>query len=873
MKIELKKYQQDTINALKQFFQDCRIMGAKVAYDKITSENVRAARLGRLRDDYGYRIWDTIPNAPRVCLKVPTGGGKTIIAAHAIKVVADTWVEKENPVVLWFCPSDTIRRQTSDALKNPRHPYREVLNEQFDGRVKIFDIDEKFNIRPSDIANNTCIIVSTIQAFRHSNPEKYNVYRRNENLEPFFARIENIEKVEGLDRDAKGGIINSFANLMYIHCPIMIVDEAHNVISELSQKTMPLMNPSAIVELTATPQLQNNTLYNVRPAELKDEEMIKLPIELYEYQEWEQAVAKAIAKLAELDEVAKGEKDYIRPILLFQAQNENEKVNVKVLRDYLVNTENIPDRSIAVATGEQKELDGVDVFDKGCPIKYVITVEALKEGWDCSFAYILCSLSNIRSNNAVEQLLGRVMRMPYAKTREADPLNKAYAYVISDAFGSAPKELIDKLKNKGFDETEAKNAIVNNSSERIGFFGRSELNKIDIEKPIKAEYLPATIQTENDGRTIVFTKETTGADIEKLAQHVSPDEFDEIQYKFPNYRRSEAKPSPAKNGEKFKVPHLKVELNGEWLFPEPDRIFEDYDLDIGRLVRPELTPNEFNIVEQGNTFIIELNGNRLVYSYSREHVELPMANVEGWTETNLVVWLDKHLHQKDISQPKMVEWLRCTIEYLISERRMTLAALMTAKYALADRIEAKIEFARKDVRPKWFNTQMALFERESRVMLDFDNGFEFTESMYDGQEMYNGNYQFTKHFLGPFKVPKFDGKIDGEEFECAKTIDRTPQVKYWLRNAKRHRKSFWLPTSTDKFYPDFVALLEDGRILVVEYKGDRVDSEDTNEKKMFGELWERQSNGKGLFLLAVKPSYIGLEVFDQIRNKIDSKGN
>jgi type III restriction enzyme len=183
--MELKNYQRTTLNILKSFFEQCRIAGHEEAFKKITSSPDIAARLASLGNT--YTAWNTIPNTPRVCLKVPTGGGKTIIAAHAVKIAGETWSEKEYPLVLWFVPSDTIRRQTAEALKNPRHPYRQSLDGQFAGKVRVFDLDEKFNITPDDISDNTCIIVSTIQSFVKEDTNKYNVYRDNENLEPHFA--------------------------------------------------------------------------------------------------------------------------------------------------------------------------------------------------------------------------------------------------------------------------------------------------------------------------------------------------------------------------------------------------------------------------------------------------------------------------------------------------------------------------------------------------------------------------------------------------------------------------------------------------------------------------------------------------------------
>ena len=858
----LKTYQQNTIDVLQRFFEDCRIMGAADAYRKITSEPEIASRLGVLRGDYVR--WETIPNTPRVCLKVPTGGGKTIIAAHAVKVVADTWCERENPVVLWFCPSDTIRRQTSEALKNPRHPYRMALDEQFGGRVRVFDLDEKFNVQPADVENNACIIVSTIQAFRQSNTDKYNVYKDNEDLEPHFEKISAREDMEMKDDGSR--VKYSFANLLFYHRPIVIVDEAHNVISNLSQELQGRINPSAIVELTATPQLSNNTLYNVRAAELKEEEMIKLPIELREHLGWEQAVDEAIAKRAELEKAAENEKEYVRPILLFQAQDKNGEVKVEVLKDYLVNAANIPAAEIAVATGEQKELDGVDVFARDCPVKYIITVEALKEGWDCSFAYVLCSLANVKSDTSVEQLLGRVMRMPYARARKISALNKAYAYVLSKTFGEAAGALVKKLADKGFDDAEAASAIEQRPSELGGLFGRREVDKVDLERPLKAAELPATIKTENDGKTIIFTQETTDADVALVVKQVSPEKAVEIQNKFSNFKRTDTTPSAAATGAKFRVPLMMVDLQGELVFADPDLIFEEFDWDISKFANPKMDAHEFNIEPQGAGFVINLDGNQLKCGPSGEQILMPLVDVENWTIANLVSWLDRTLRQDDIPQPKMVEWLRQAVDYLVETRGLKLSSIMLAKYALANKLEAKIKNARSAAHEQAFQT--ALFGREGRVKLDFDNGFGFSESMYDGEMMYQGRYKFQKHYLGSLKVPMFDGGESGEEFACAKALDALPQVKYWLRNIARHRNSFWLPTSSDKFYPDFVAMLDDGRILIVEYKGAlTAQTQDTKEKRMIGELWEKQSAGCGLFLIAEKMKE-GLNLSEQIKKKI-----
>jgi type III restriction enzyme len=859
--MQLKKYQQNSLDILKKYFERCRIVGHIEAFKQITSDSEIAERLVYLKNT--YIAWPTIPNTPRVCIKVPTGGGKTIIAAHAIKIVAQTWCDKEYPVVLWFVPTDTIRRQTAEALKNPRHPYRVALNEQYEGKVRIFDLDEKFNIRPADAEENACIIVSTIQSFVKANTDKYNVYKDNENFEGHFVNMPSVKYMGMEVRDSGDRPKYSFSNLLYYHQPILIVDEAHKVVTELAQGTQGRLNPAAIIEFTATPQENNNTLYNVRASELKEEEMIKLPISLVEHSRWEQAVDESIARRAALEKDAENEKEYIRPVLLFQAQSKDKDVTVEILKKYLVDTANIPENQIKIATGEQKELDNIDVFSREEPTRYIITVEALKEGWDCSFAYVLCSLANIKSDTSVAQLLGRVMRMPYAKSRKTPSLNKAYAYVVSPHFGEAADALTEKLIDKGFDDDEARATIQQEapSHHDLDPNWNTPFNAFTLDTKILKKDLPASVELDSKN-TLFFTPETTEADINSVCDRITPVEADSLRWKYHNFKKTSTEKSPADMGVTFIVPRLMVELDGQLLFADPDVIFEHYDWNIGKIAKTKLEKEDFNIEETpGKGFNIDIDGNRLTYSIVGKDQLLPyMADIDVWEPINLIHWLDRNLKQDDIPQFQMVSWLRNVVEYLTDTRKIAVSNLVIAKFALLNKLLAIISEARTKAR----NTSFSLFQNEYRKVLDFNNGFEFKKGMYDVPFPYHGKYKFTKHFLGNNNIPS----INSEEFECVKMIDAEPQVKYWIRNVDRHSASFKLPTSTDYFYPDFVAKLEDDRILVVEYKGSHLaDSQDTKEKEAIGKIWEMQSNKKGLFLLAVK-NRDGKTVEQQIKEKI-----
>jgi len=863
--MKLKRYQQQSLDTLKKFFEYCRIMDHTEAFKKITDEGETASRLINLKN--GYTVWDAIPHTPRVCIKIPTGGGKTIIAAHSIKIISQVWCEKEYPLVLWFVPSDTIRRQTVEALKNPRHPYRQTLDDQFVGKVRIFDLDDKLNIRPTDISDNACIIISTIQSFVKEDTSKYNVYKDNENYEPHFSKMP-ASCFSVMERSPDYGRPKySFANLLLYHCPIMIVDEAHKVVTDLSQETQRRINPAAIVEFTATPRPNNNTLYNVRAAELKEEEMIKLPIVLVEHSEWELAVDEAIARRASLEHDAQKEKEYIRPILLFQAQSKDKPTTVEVLKNYLVETANLPENQIRIATGEQKQLDDIDIFSPDEPTRFIITVEALKEGWDCSFAYVLCSLANVKSDTSIEQLLGRVMRMPYAKERKTPSLNKAYAYVVSPHFGEAAETLTEKLGLKGFDDEEAQASIQHEPSTASGLSPNwnTPINQFQLSEAIDRKAVPPSMELDKNN-TLFFTPETTEADIETVCKKIAPHEVADLVWKFKNYKAGSIEQTHIYKGERFTVPRLMFEAQGELLFADANTIFEQFDWNIKDYASYELSSVEFNIEETpGRGFFIDIDGNRLRYGEAGKDQFMPfMTDVDVWTEANLVYWLDSQLKQDDIPQSHMVFWLHNVIQYLTEKRKITVSKLMIVKYALLNKLSLIITEARGKARTSSFE----LFQRESRKQLDFTNPFSFTYGMYDDQLFYQGKFKFKNHFLGNNKIPLFDGGENGEECACAKAIDASAEIAYWLRNVPRHNASFRLPTSTDNFYPDFIAKLKDDRILVVEYKGGHLaDNQDTKEKVFIGELWEKHSAGKGLFLLAVKNKG-SKSVAEQIKEKL-----
>lgn len=870
--MQLKRYQQEALHALKAFLEKTRESNdAAASFSQVT----KGLSLGR----YGgkYRPLKDLPDTPYACIRIPTGGGKTILGAYTVKLAGSSFLERDNPVALWLVPSNTIRKQTVESLKNPHHAYRQVLDDAFDGRVRIFDIADFTRIRPTDMLESACIIVGTIQTLRVEKTEGRKVYDHHEALEPHFARISRFPAE--LERDEAGKPKFSFANLLHLHHPLMIVDEAHNAVTNLSREVQARINPACIIEFTATPKPRSNVLFSVSATALKDEEMITLPIVLTAHKSWQAAVNGSLAERTRLLNTAKTETDYIRPIVLFQAQNKDREVPAEALKRHLIDNERIPVERIAVVTGDQRELDGIDLFDPECPIEYVITVKALKEGWDCSFAYVFCSVANIRSSTDVEQLLGRVLRMPYARRRRQKELNSAYAHVCEPNFIEAAVHLKDRLVDMGFEAEEAEDNIevlgLSLDGEGDDTSAVPEPVSLVLEtEPVLAD-LPELVrervrveETSEGGAVLIVEAPVDEAEQEAILALVPEENWDEARKQLEFQRhRAERLESPAAKREAFAVPRLCLTVQGDLELAEPELFL---DLSGWNLLdyTARLSPDEFKIVEGYQSFALDVDDKeKVTYERISDEIRRPeLAELHAeWDEKVLARWLDRQCRAADIPQSQLLEFVRRIVSDQLESKKVDLAALVRAKYRLVKAITAKIGEYRKQAQDKGY--QACLFQSDAPVETCFDFTFNFSPDTYPANSYYRGSYRFQKHYYGAHRVG--DLKNTGEEFECARALDMQPAVKYWVRNLdSRPDTSFRLPRAHRWFYPDFVALLEDGRILVVEYKGEQlIDKRSEKEKANVGALWEAKSQHKGLFLMVEKEKN-GLGMFEQINSKI-----
>jgi type III restriction enzyme len=870
----LKDYQIQTLQALRKFLEKTvELNDADTAFYAITK-----------------RPFVPPPNLdglPYVCLRIPTGGGKTILAAHSISVAADSYLRSDTPTVLWLVPSQTIREQTLATLQDRAHPNRRALADRFGENVRVMTVADALYAKRADYDGGAVVIVATIQAFRVEETEGRKVYEANGELMDHFTGLDGGLR-DALETGPSGDPVQSLANVLRLRRPMVIVDEAHNARTDLSFDTLARLKPSLIIEFTATPVTPeehkpekgiyaSNVLHQVSAAQLKAAEMIKLPIILRGRADPRETIGDAIAFLdglgdtAKLEEKATGE--FIRPVMLLQSEPKSKDkptLHAEELRKMLIDDFKVPTAHVIVATGDTRELEGVNLFDPDCKVRFVITQQALKEGWDCSFAYVLCSVAEQKSPRAVEQLLGRVLRLPRASRKQNEDLNRAYAFATTTSFQNAANTLRDGLVNNGFEKVEAQSLlravpVIPGMEEGGSAFTFEETLPADIE--LAAHMTNITVAT---GGRVHIDPETriiraTGAlsDYDRNAlilvlPEAAAQTIDALVHRSRGARLKA--PDLTATSIRFAVPQLTVRAGEVWqLFDRAHFLDIPWKLEesdpapiLDFFVPPRNAADEAHIdidekQEMKVTFVADLH----------EQLSLALA-IRGWTKNALVNWIDRRLpysSRRDITRVSSTLFISKALDVIAAKHDMNLDALARANFRLVDAF-VKVVSKHRDIREATA-FERALFPQSGLVFqTSADVELVFDESRYGYNQPYKGGTDFKKHL---FRVIG-DLEATGEEYECAVALERNPHIKAWVRNTSRQPHSFWLQTSSDKFYPDFVALLNDGRVMVIEYKGaPYFTNDDSKEKRLIGDLWADRSGGKCLFLMIEKKEFTRID--------------
>lgn len=873
-----KEYQQRVLDSVEKYFTLChQLNDADVAFHKATKDLWQQGQ-----------TFNPLPNFPAdmpyFCLRVPTGGGKTFLAASSVALVNTHLLHCEHSVILWLVPSNAIREQTLKALRQLDHPYHLALREA--GAITVMDLDEAKSISPATLNSSTVIIVATVQAFRRESTEGLKVYESSGALMAHFDGISPVQR-ENLLKNDDGTVPFSLANVLRLRRPFLIVDEAHNARTEISFGTFERFNPSGVMELTATPDMEkqpSNVLHSVSAVELKQEQMIKLPVLLEAEPDWQRCLADAVARRDELQKLANEEQRqgaaYLRPLVLIQAEQRREgmdTLHVHAVKKELMENHYIPEAEIAIATGEERGLEALDkeyqrgIADAACPVKFVITQKALAEGWDCPFAYVLVALSAQQSGTAVEQLLGRVLRQPEAKERESKALNQSYAFVRSSDFAQAANDLRDSLVNgAGFERKDVRDFVTAQRADQrdLDFDrGRIVFKPVDVPLPEKPsisklpDSLKSKVEWNAKAKTLTINTPLTETETAALQEVVKQESTKTLIAQAAETSRTVAIEhfiTPAENGERLCVPQLALRVQGELrLFDDPEVLEYPWELsgyDAAPTHDDNIALDTASKIAEGGTIDVDDSGKVKVGFLPNLQRDLGLSyQPEHWNETRLAAWLCRNLLEPALThaskQAFVARWLRSLLE----QEGFTLAKANQLKFTIRGLLQNTIRRLRRDAVSNAYQKVLFGEDNQSRVAVNDSHVFEFHPQAYapsrdyDPQRSEYGHWDFRKHFYG--RLGDFDSK---EEFECAVQLDKLAQngrIKHWVRNlVNKSGSSFFLQKSDGRFFPDFICELLDGKILVVEYKGD-YGWANARDDRDIGNLWAELSNGQCRFVM------------------------
>ncbi len=478
----------------------------KTRADKVAALAAQDPDLGLAIPDFAKEAWEAmktagklpasraaIPFSPRMdgcdrpvpnaVLKVPTGGGKTWLAVSAVSRVMGRYLDRNTGFVLWIVPNEAIYTQTLKHLKDRQHPYRQAFDRAAAGRVKIMEKTDRLDAR--DVETNLCVMLLMLQSANRETQDSLKMFQDRGDVHGFFPpegeqqahqtaidRTPNLSAYRGMFPMAK----DSLGNALRIIRPVVVMDEGHRAISDLAFGTLYGFNPCFVLELTATPQdvqprggrnpregRYANVLVEVTGRELDREGMIKMPLNLDPRQgnDWKASLNAALDKLNVLDaEARKLRADtgrYIRPIMLIQVertgadQRESGHIHAEDVKDWLL-TAGFDPAEIAIKTAHQNDLNDPENQDLLSPtnrVRAIITKQALQEGWDCPFAYVLCSLAASANLKAMTQLVGRILRQPGALKTDVEALDECHVITHHADTATVVNAIKDGLEQDG----------------------------------------------------------------------------------------------------------------------------------------------------------------------------------------------------------------------------------------------------------------------------------------------------------------------------------------------------------------------------------------------------------------------------------------
>lgn len=869
--MELKPYQQQVINDLSLFLEHIQdTKDVKVAFYNFWATHPKTPLFpfaGTAIEPYK----NNVARVPHICVKVPTAGGKTFIACNAIKTIFDAFAYDKPKAVVWLVPSITILDQTIKNLKDTNHPYRQKINSHFGNKVEVFDkaaLLQGSGFNATSVKEQLNIFVLSFDSIRTANKEGRKVYDQNGSLQSF-------ETLLGKDEE-----ISLMKVMQYLN-PMVVVDESHNAETELSVDMLKEFNPCFILDLTATPRKNSNIISFIDALELKKENMVKLPVIVYNHQDKTEVINSSLQlqkrlELQAIDEEKKGGK-YIRPIVLFQAQPKNgknflneeeEKSNVQKLKEKLIELK-IPANQIKIKTANINEIKGIDLMSKECEVRYIITINALKEGWDCPFAYILASLADKSSAVDVEQILGRVLRQPYVMKHNFPLLNLSYVLTASSKFLDTLDNIVKGLNKAGFsdkdyklaDTTMLEDAKKQDTLQQLTVFPTSEETQTeDITSDIDTTRISVPSETELSNTTVseieksaIEQNEAFEKTVSEMEANNTPALPNEIQQLVKTYSIKDIFKEQAGQ---INLPqfYLKVPANDLFGKKEDELPLEKENLLEGFALSKADTNIAFDSITS-ELYKVDLDETK------KEHTPT-FIRLDGQVRESIMTYIldpsRKDIRVKNftkrlmdlignmfpIPDKEIEKYINRILDDFNDEQFGDLSA---NEYTYKDKIKFKIIA---------LSEQFA--EQKFKDFLDTDKvfikpSFTLAKSISPGETAKD----ITKSLY------EKEGSMNGYEERVINEIGNMTNIAFWTRNIER--KGFKINGFVNH-YPDFIIQTKSGKTILLETKGDHLDA---GQKIRLGGLWaSKAGNNYRYFMVYEKRTVDGAYKLEDFLNII-----
>lgn len=849
--MELKGYQQKVITDLElylEYVQEHKSLD--LAFNKYWEDKIGPYNA---LDGTGMEPYkNNVAKAANVCVKVPTAGGKTFIAVNALHTIFSAYDSSKPKAVIWLVPWSNLLQQTVANLSNPEHPYRQKLNSLFNHRVEVYEKENLLqgsNFNPTVVQDQLSIIVMNFASLRAKKKEDRKVFQENGQLESFVSQYANKEHL--LTDTDETALINVIRSLN----PVVVVDESHNAESDLSVDMLKNLNPSFILDLTATPKNNSNIVSLVPAIELKKENMVKLPVIVYNNHDKTEVINNALHLQRKLELLAKKQEEeggkYIRPIVLFQAQpkTNDDNTTFEKLKEQLLAL-GIPEEQIKIKTANIDELKGVDLMSRECEVRYIITINALKEGWDCPFAYILASLADKSSSVDVEQILGRVLRQPYVQRHKSFQLNLSYVLTASAKFNETLQSIVQGLQASGFSEKdyrkrdvmteEEKTTSVVDPVDQFLFPEKQEeqeaeetidTNRISFNPTIEEDETPASTPVIDEIEAIA---EEQNRELEKQIEEQSQQPVDEniFQEMGEKVKRYGMKENCRDNATSIKLPQFFLNVVASDIFNTSEELLNRESLLKDFKLADEDTKIDFDQISSDlyKIDLEEAKKNEYRPSFTKiedQVIKDPIAEyILAKPKENQIADITYQImkiigNMYPIADQEIQKYVSRILEGLNTEQ---LRDILVRKWSYTDKIKAKIRSLSDEYAEKRFNDLIK--SRKIKVM----SNWNLPEAIVPGNLGSSiGNSLYER-----------EGSMNNFEEKVIMEIGTSSNVVFWHRNLERG-KGFYINGFKANHYPDFILYTKSGKTILVETKGDHLDNTDSAAKCRLGNEWEKQA--------------------------------